>query len=166
MLVLVETGTRISELLDLRWSDVDLHSATCVVYRAKTGTQFYIPLSDTAQTVLKRRTDAGYFRPFYSMGSAIIQLRKALHEVCDNDKDFVKTRGAATIHSLRDTFATRFAKRGMSLQTLARLLGHTTEAMAEKYGHLESEDVLDLVRMFMQKPTDAQQSERRRTETR
>lgn len=61
----------------------------------------------------------------------------------------VERRGAATIRSLRDTFASRMIQRGMTLHELAKSLGHTTTAMTEKYAHLESGDVVDKARLIL-----------------
>jgi site-specific recombinase XerD len=77
------------------------------------------------------------------MSRSIRLLRKTISEVCNTDQRIVEQRGAATIHTLRDTYASRLVQQGLSLHELAKLLGHTTAAMSSKYGHLEGNDVAD-----------------------
>ena len=85
------------------------------------------------------------------MESAIKRLRVVIHAVCNGNKRLVETRGKATIHSCRDTYATRLLKRGMTLESLAKLLGHSHVSMTLKYSHIEAEDVMNEARKLLNK---------------
>jgi len=52
----------------------------------------------------------------------------------------VERYGKATIHSLRDTFASRLVSQGISLYDLQMLLGHASPTMTQKYAHLSVQD--------------------------
>lgn len=139
-----DTGARISEALNCRMSDFNLTDRTFEVYRVKTKSESYIPLSTRTVEILKRKDNQRH--PFIGMSRAIRVLRKSIDVTCNDDDRLVEQRGRATIHTLRDTYASHLVKKGLNLNELAKMLGHTTAAMAGKYGHLTSKDVLDKVR--------------------
>lgn len=141
---LLDTGARFSEAMNARWADLDLTSGNFEVYRIKTKTLSMVPLSPRTITMLKRR--GNHKAPFENMVKPVQVLRKVLHEICDQDEKLIKQRGTATPHSLRDTYASRRMRDGMTLHELSKLLGHSTQAMSAKYGHLESADVVAKVR--------------------
>lgn len=144
---LVDTGVRISEALSARWADINMTSLCIEVYRPKTDILSVVPISDRLAAVLKRLHNQE--RPFMDMTNAVYILRRIIHEECDKDENIVKTRGAATIHTLRDTFASRMVKRGMSLHKVSKLLGHTSTAMTAKYAQLEAQDVVAEARKLL-----------------
>lgn len=141
---LIETGTRIGEALNARWADIDLNSGQFEVYRIKTKSLSVVPLMPRTIEVLKRHHNQP--QPFNDMTRAVSLLRKAIHEVCDTNPKVIQQRGSATIHSLRDTYASRLVQSGMNLHELSKLLGHTSVAMSSKYGHLEHTAVMDKAR--------------------
>ena len=53
------------------------------------------------------------------------------------------------IHSLRDTYASRLAQRGMSLHKVSKLLGHSSMMMTRKYAHIEPADVVEEARRML-----------------
>jgi site-specific recombinase XerD len=87
--------------------------------------------------------------PFEQMEYAIQLLRLVIAKHCNQSPRIVERRGKATIHSLRDTYATRMLSKGLTLHKLAMLLGHTNTAMTSKYAHLEHRDVVDEARKLL-----------------
>jgi site-specific recombinase XerD len=57
-------------------------------------------------------------------------------------------------HDLRHTFASRLAMAGVSLRTLAELLGHKTLAMVMRYAHLAPAHLRDAVERIAGTSTD------------
>lgn len=88
-------------------------------------------------------------KPFEAMSRAIKLLRRVVDEVCNADEVLNSQRGRATIHSLRDTYASRLVQRNLSLHKVAKLLGHTTPTMTRKYAHLVPEDVAEEARLLL-----------------
>lgn len=146
-IVLLDTGMRLMEAVNLSWADIDMTRREIEVYRTKTSTVSVVPISDRAYEVLKRlhNQDA----PFIQMQYAIRRLRAAIHTCCNGNQRTVDQRGKATIHSLRDTFASRLVQKGMHLNELAKLLGHTNSAMTAKYAQLEQTGVVEKARRLM-----------------
>ena len=137
---LTGTGARLGEGLNARWPDLNLKDRTFEVYRIKTKSLSLVPLPEHVVTMLSRRKNQK--APFEEMTRAIRLIRIALDECCNQNERVNMQRGRATVHSLRDTYASRMVRGGMTLHELAKLLGHTSAAMSAKYGHLESGDVI------------------------
>ena len=131
--LLMLTGCRRTEILTLRWDDVDRTSGELRLRHAKTGPRM-VPLTPTAAAVL-----AGVARvpgnPWvFANGKAngrLSHLSKAWYRVRER-------AGVADvrIHDLRHSFASRALALGESLTMIGRLLGHTDAGSTERYAHL------------------------------
>ncbi|MFP4570113.1 tyrosine-type recombinase/integrase [Rhodosalinus sp.] len=144
---LVDTGMRLMEGVNVQWADIDLTNKRIELFRSKTGTTTVLPMSLRVEQMLRRKLNQP--QPFEEMEWAIRLLRKTIHKHCNRNARIVEQKGAATVHSLRDTFATRMLKQGMTIHRLAYLMGHTTTVMTEKYGHLERIDVTEEARSLL-----------------
>lgn len=147
MILLLDTGVRLMEGVNLDWTDIDMAQRQLEVYRPKTSSLSIVPMTDRVHDMLNRRSN--YAMPFEQMTQAIIMLRREIDSVCNVNERVILQRGKATIHSLRDTFATRLVNKGMHLNELAQLLGHTSTAMTEKYSHLDHRNVVSKARELM-----------------
>jgi integrase len=72
-------------------------------------------------------------------GKATGAIRRALGRSGANDEAIVARFGKATVHTLRDTFATKLYRDGMELGHLSKLLGHSSVTQTEKYAHADEE---------------------------
>lgn len=147
MIFLIDTGVRLSEGLNISWPEINALSKNAEVYRTKTNSLSIIPMSDRLLEMLERKRNQG--QPFVEMTRAVRLLRSSISEVANGNDRVNAQRGRATIHSLRDTYASRMAAKGMSLHKIAKLLGHTTTTMTRKYAQLETQDVAEEARMFL-----------------
>jgi len=142
-IVAVETGLRNrSDLRDLRWSAIDFGRGFIRVLMQKTQLEAEIPLSSACREALMRCrakvtaniyvfTDAAGHRYSPTRIRRTFLLAKALAGI---------TRRLRP-HDLRHTFGCRLADRNISLQKIAKALGHTTTRMAERYAS-PSEDAM------------------------
>lgn len=147
--VLLDTGLRFSEALNLRWSQIEIESHRIRVYRQKTSSWSTVPLTDRVVAVLDQSKEQA--KPFVNMARGVKLLRQAIDEVCNVDEYVLRSSGKATIHSLRDTYATRLVTSGMSLYQVSKLLGHTDIKMSSKYAHLEIDRVADEARQILER---------------
>lgn len=145
MIFLLDTGVRLQEALDVTWQDVNFLDKTIEVYRGKTSTISAVPMSNRVEEMLLEQQGVSD-NPFTSMDRAVKHLRSTISEICNTDERIIEQRGTATIHSLRDTFASRLAKQEMSLHKISNLLGHSSTTMTRKYAHLESGATLEQAR--------------------
>jgi integrase len=140
----VDTGMRPnSELFPLKWADVDLAARTespngvIHVRQGKTeSARRSLPLTPRAAEVLKRRTRDAEAKPkksafvFPSAGNAghVISFQHPHEDAIDDAK-----LEPFEFYCWRHTFGTRAAQSGMDRFSLARLMGHSSPAVAARY---------------------------------
>ncbi len=139
-LLLLRTGMRIGELLDLRPDDVNLQERKVLIYIGEKNHQGRVVyFSDDAHEALeewmKLRNPS---RQCLFHSSTRHSLTYPAVRTC-----FVKCLEKAdlehkgyTIHQLRHTFATDLLNAGMRIECLQPLLGHSTLEMTRRYAKL------------------------------
>jgi integrase len=133
--VLLQTGLRKSELLGLRWKDLDFKAGVLTIPRSKHGEARHVPMTSEVRAILSRRPralDASALVFPNSLGN--VDLHWA-------EKDFPEAVDGAKIadfrlHDTRHTFASRLAMEGVDLLTLKELGGWKTLSMVQRYAHL------------------------------
>ena len=134
--LLALTGARLSEILTLRWEDVQFDEACLPLPDSKSGKK-EIHLNPPALEVLTPlpRIDGN---PYVITGR-----RKGAHLV-NIQKPWRRIRHAAglddvRIHDLRHSFASVAATSGQSLIVIGALLGHTQPQTTSRYAHLAAD---------------------------
>lgn len=134
--LLALTGARLSEILTLRWVDVDLEQALLRLPISKTGKKV-IYLSAPAIEVL-----AGL--PRVNGNPHVIVGQRAGAHLVNLQKPWRRMRSAAgldevRIHDLRHSYASVAAGGGQSLIVIGALLGHTQPQTTQRYAHLAAD---------------------------
>jgi integrase len=137
--LLTLTGARRSEVVGLRWSDVDFERSLLTLADSKTGRKV-IPLGAPALALLEaarstRRPGARFVcagrtdRPFAALGKAWerIRSRAGLDQV--------------RLHDLRHSYASTGAAAGLGLFIVGRILGHADAKTTQRYAHLADDPV-------------------------
>ncbi|MFM0007262.1 site-specific integrase [Paraburkholderia dipogonis] len=123
----LETGMRRGELVELRWSNVNLEAQTAYLPMTKNGTARTVPLSKKAVSTLADlpRSIDGKVIPV--KGNT---LHAAFRKAC-------KRAGIKDLHwhDLRHTAITRLAQKLPNLIELAAVSGHRSLAMLKRYYH-------------------------------
>lgn len=135
--VAVETGMRRGEIMELRWTDVDLVRRVAYLRETKSGEARDVPLSTRAMGVLRslpRQIDGRVFgltRNFVSTGFA---------RVC-------KVAGIEGLrfHDLRHEATSRLFEKGLNPMEVSTITGHKTLQMLKRYTHLRAEDLVALL---------------------
>jgi integrase len=138
----VDTGMRPnSELFPLKWADVDLtarvecpHGVVHVRQGKTDSAQRSLPLTPRVAEVLARRKKAAEAKPsafvFPGVGiSGHITSVQHPHRAAIEDSELASFE----FYCWRHTFGTRAAQSGMDRFTLARLMGHSSPAVAARY---------------------------------
>ncbi|WP_082103173.1 integrase [Sphingomonas sp. Ag1] len=132
VLLAVETALRRGELLNLKWSEIDLERRTANIPHTKTGYARTIPLTDAALMVLSSMPRDGD-RLFHITA---MSLRLAWNRVRERagmpDLNF---------HDLRHEAISRFAEMGLTTVELAVISGHRDMRMLMRYTHLKPADL-------------------------
>ena len=132
--LLILTGCRKQEILNLSWDQVDMKAAELVLRDSKTGPR-KVSLSPRAVRVLKsipRMTDNSWVIPGRVGGRPMRNIDEAWGVVCEL-ADLEDTR----IHDCRHSFASRALALGENLRMIGRLLGHSELQATERYVHLD-----------------------------
>lgn len=138
--LLLFTGARLSEILTLKWSYVDLDRRALLLPDSKTG-QKSIPLNSPAIDVLRsiQRFANNPYVIVGRTGSHIKNLQKPWRRIrALADLDGVR------IHDLRHTYASIGVASGGSLPIIGRALGHSQVATTQRYAHLTDTPVHQL----------------------
>jgi len=133
ILMAITTGSRKGELINLRWSDIDLDRQTAYIETTKNGQPKVMPLTDDVVAELNTFSDKetefifnSELKPDRPM-CFNKQWKKALKEAEIEDFRF---------HDLRHTTASYLAQNGCSLLEIADVLGHKQIQMTKRYAHL------------------------------
>ena len=133
--LLMLTGCRLREILNLRWDEYDAKRGLLFLPDSKTGKKTVV-LSAAAQTELDSLPRVGIY-VIASQSAATEDERPR----SDLKKPWSAIAGRAGLvdvhlHDLRHTFASVGAGDGMSLLTIGKLLGHADAATTQRYAHL------------------------------
>jgi integrase len=134
----LNTGLRQGELFSLCWENISQvpHPQLCVLgFRAKSGKTRYIPLNTTCQNILsewKRQTGASHGPVFPNReGKAFNNVKRSWASLL-KDAEIKAFRW----HDMRHHFASSLAMKGIDLNTIRELLGHSDLKMTLRYSHL------------------------------
>jgi integrase len=132
--LLIFTGARLREILDLRWEYVDLQRGLLFLPDSKTGKKTIV-LGSPALAVLANLPRVG---SFVIAGNEDEKPRADLKKPWD----LVSTRASLSglrLHDLRHSFASVGAGSGLGLPVIGKLLGHSNSKTTERYAHLATD---------------------------
>jgi len=136
--LLIFTGARLREILDLKWSEVDIERGLLLLSDSKTG-QKAIVLNAPALDVLNRITRIGtYVIAGDSAGQDGEKPRSDLKRPWAVVSRQAGLKGVR-IHDLRHTYASFGAGGGLGLPIIGKLLGHSQSATTQRYAHLDND---------------------------
>lgn len=144
----LRTGLRISELLSLEWSRVNLFRKTILIHESKNKKPRTIPLNQIALDILVQKSKIRNIKNdlvFTSVVGTKIDsdnLRRALESALKK----VRIEDV-TLHT-RHTFATHLAQRGVDIYKIAKLLGHKDIRMTQRYAHHRPDSLRDGIQVL------------------
>ena len=145
VLLTLNTGLRRGEVLQLRWTDIDLLQRKLVVRgdNAKSGRARYVPLNDEALRTLKQWKPVTQFTEWVFPG----QDGERMMSIKTSWKSVLTAAAIMDFrwHDLRHHFASGLVMKGVDLNTVRELLGHSDLSMTLRYAHLSPEHKADAV---------------------
>jgi len=149
--VLYATGLRVSELINLKQSDINLNQGVVRIH-GKGDRERLIPLGDEAQRwlrefaagprieiLLERQTD--YVFPT-RRGDRM--TRQAFWHIIKRYAKKAEIGGKLSPHTLRHAFATHLLNNGADLRVVQMLLGHSDLSTTQIYTHVARERMKEL----------------------
>ncbi len=143
VIVLLDTGLRVSELCSMRWDRIEWNTGKFTVI-GKGNKERAAWLSATARAVV-----AAYYAARCDHDPALWYGRRGpltpsgIHQIFRRRTAEAGIRADVRrlVHACRATFAKHYITRGGSLGDLAELLGHTTLTMAAHYAALADDEL-------------------------
>ncbi len=143
VLILLDTGCRISEALGLRVGDIDFDNLL-VTLDGKGRKQRVVPFSFELRKVLFR-----YVTEHRRADALLLvtknETRLDKHVMLRDVKRLCRRLGfdppVRTLHSFRHTFGVNYIRRGGSVFHLQKVLGHSTLEMTRRYANLVTADL-------------------------
>lgn len=151
------TAARRSEVLNLKWQQINLAESIAVLDTTKNGRARALPLvSDVkaalaeAQKVKPLKSDFVFFDPrqperVKNIDTVWRRCRKAAGLLADRDDPLARVY----LHTTRHTAVTRMLKGGANLAQAAVVSGHQTLAMLKRYEHLAAQDSVELAERLL-----------------
>ncbi len=140
--IAASTGMRRSEILGLRWLDVDLTNRRILLPQSKNGEGRIIYLNKSALAVIRSLPFGSATRSTDRLFPGVNPdwLRQSFTKVCRKlgIEDF-------RFHDLRHTAASWLRMQGADIHTVAQILGHKDLRMAQRYQHLSPVFLADAV---------------------
>ena len=128
----IETGMRRSEILKLRWCDIDLENGFASLYDTKNSEDRKVPLTIRCREIIQTvpQTDSHLF----PISANCLRLAW----------DRARKKAGITdlrLHDLRHEAVSRFFEMGMSVPEVALISGHKDVRQLFRYTHLNPENV-------------------------
>jgi len=148
IMLFLQAGLRVSELVSLTIDDVDLENGLLTVSQGKGRKDRNIPLETQAIDALKkykavRTGDLECVSFFVSRNGSSLDVRSVRYLVAKYMKK-AGIRKKASVHTLRHTYGTHKVDRGMDVESLRELMGHKRKETTYHYVHLAKTNLRQL----------------------
>jgi len=151
--LLYAAGLRVSELVGLDWTDVDL-SARVVRVMGKGSKERMVPFGKPAAEALRHwlevwegvRDPGKDGEPVFLNHQGGRLTDRSVRRVIDKWVEAAAVARGVHPHTLRHTFATHLLENGADLRAIQELLGHSSLSTTQRYTHLEVERLLSVYR--------------------
>jgi site-specific recombinase XerD len=135
------TGLRINEITNLQVQHIDLNSYQIKVVQGKGSKDRIVPINYELASKIKyyigdRKTGYLFVKSNHTQFS-----KRGLQKKIEKVFNTISLAKKLSAHSLRHTYATLLLRRGMSLDRIQLLMGHSKRSTTEIYAHLELEPV-------------------------
>lgn len=147
--VMYGSGLRVSELVNLTLSDIDLYNCTILIH-GKGNKERIVPLGEYAKDYLIKYLDVrhelikkknGYYEELFLNNHGKPITRNGFNFLLNRllkDKGINKN---VTPHTLRHSFATHMLDNGADLRTIQELLGHSDVVTTRIYTHVSNHQI-------------------------
>jgi len=142
------TGCRYGELIKIQCEDFNTRVGVVSVYDTKSGRTRHVPVTDVGKAFFKR-LKVGRKGTDYMFKRVDGEPWGRSHQIRPITKasKIAKIDPAATFHTLRHTYGSALAMKGVPLQVIAEVLGHADTRITNKhYAHLMPSYVADTIR--------------------
>lgn len=149
-IISLHTGARASEIFGLTGNDIDFDHDLITLRDTKNKETRYSPMTKEVKDILRRRLPEERGGLIFSdnKGRRIREVSNAFSRAVERvglNTGVTDPRQKVVFHSLRHSFASWLAIQGTPLYTIAKLMGHKSISMSERYSHLSPDHKKDAV---------------------
>jgi integrase len=143
-MVLIHTGCRLSEILDLQWSDIDSEFNRITLHDTKNGETHFLPLLPEVRQIFDTLPKLSKWI-FHSTvtGKQLREVGHAWKKICK--KAEVEN---LRIHDLRRTVGSWLASQGVSENVIGKLLNHKSAQATKVYARMNLEPVSAALKQY------------------
>ncbi|MFK8253126.1 tyrosine-type recombinase/integrase [Ancylobacter terrae] len=134
--LLILTGCRLREILDLKWHHVDLERGLLHLPDSKTGAKAIVLAAPALEVLATVPVIEGC--PYVVAGDKLDRPRSDLKRPWELVTRAAELEGVR-LHDLRHTYASHGAAVGMGLTIVGRLLGHADVKTTNRYSHFDAD---------------------------
>lgn len=149
--MLLLTGARKSEVLNLKWTDLDENNHLWKLNENKSGKPRIIQLNSQAQQII-RKMSRKYLYVFANpkTGLPFNDIRKTFQKILEASQieNF-------RIHDLRHNFASMAVNNGCDIYVVQHLLGHASPTTTQRYAHLRQDTLRNASEMLAERINNA-----------
>ena len=153
--VLYGTGIRVSELINLKLSNI-FFKENIIKILGKGNKERFVPLGNIASNEINKYLKIRNRNIINSKFSDILFLnrygrgltRSMIFKIISDSYKKVGLDKKISPHTLRHSFATHLLKNGADLRTIQLILGHESITTTEIYTHLDTNDLDDVLKKF------------------
>lgn len=142
-------GLRVSEIVNLRISDIDSTRMQILISRAKGKKDRYVNLSPVLLDILRnyiRDCNPGPRLYLFESGQTMTAYPvRTVQQIFSNAKHKAGISKDVGIHSLRHSFATHLLDKGTDIRYIKDLLGHFDIRTTERYLHVSKRQLVNVV---------------------
>ena len=135
---LLDTGCRLSEALRLSKDDIRLDANLITIWVTKTKQPRSVPITKRVREILDRRPE-GFIDGY---------VKDTVQRKFKRCKDTIGLPEEAVLYSCRHTYATKMLEKGVDIQLLAKILGHSSLAMTSRYSKVTDMRLMDALAKF------------------
>lgn len=143
-LLSLHSGSRAGEIFKIKGYDINFDTRLIALRDTKNTETRYAPMTKDVEKMLKRRMpeDSNTYIFTDKNGKKINEISNAFNRIVDRlglNNGVEDPRQRVVFHTCRHTFASWLAMQGTPILTIARLMGHKSISMSERYSHLSPE---------------------------
>jgi len=151
IMVLADTGLRLSEALGIQPRHVDLEFESVLIVETKNGDDRTVLLTHRSLEILKRRNLHPVFHPLTKNNTNHVWSRIRERMGLKHDKEFV-------LHVLRHTYATTLANAGVDSFRLQKAMGHKCIQTTQRYIKVSASALRGLPRIIEERTSKYERS--------
>lgn len=142
-------GLRVSEVINLRFEDIDRERKQLFVYCSKGKKDRYVALSPLLLDVLESYYKMWKPRPIHYVFEGDVpgerySIRSA-QIIFHNAKQKAGIHKTISFHGLRHSFATHLLEKGVDVKYIKEILGHFNIKTTERYLHVKRESLVNII---------------------